>query len=103
VACVPSPTPARSTTEYEPKGSLPQQATEINLDLIGNQLVHEGGGNVRAIIGLFIVQAFILTSLLTSAPASATPIPGNETGTARAVIGVLFPLVEALPSRQDFY
>jgi hypothetical protein len=72
---------------------LPQQATEINVDLIGNELVHEGGHNVRPIIGLFIVQAFILASLLTSAPASGTPIPGNETGTVRAVIGFLFPLV----------
>jgi hypothetical protein len=62
------------------------------LDVIGNQLVHEGGRNVRPIIGLFILQAFILTSSLTSVPALATPIPGNETGTARAVIGFLFPL-----------
>jgi hypothetical protein len=63
------------------------------VDVIGNELVHEGGHNVRSIIGLFIVPAFILASMLTSAPASATPIPGNETGTVRAVIGFLFPQV----------
>jgi hypothetical protein len=48
---------------------------------------------VRPIIGLVVVQAFILAGLLTSVPALATPVPGNETGTVQAVVGVLFPSV----------